>query len=82
MADIERLAQAVGNLLTNAAKYGESRGKVSLGARAEGGEVVIRVRDYRHRDRARDPPTIFDLFVQDKRALDRAPAVSGSASRS
>ncbi|HEV7803190.1 MAG TPA: sensor histidine kinase [Burkholderiales bacterium] len=44
-ADPSRITQIVANLLTNAAKYTEPGGKISLAVEAEGTEVVIRVRD-------------------------------------
>src|SRR5262245_47163563 len=44
-ADPLRLAQAITNLLHNAAKYTEEGGQIELTARREGDDVVIRVRD-------------------------------------
>lgn len=43
-ADPLRLAQAISNLLTNAAKYTDSGGSIELSARAEG-KLEIRIRD-------------------------------------
>ena len=71
-ADEARVAQVVANLLTNAAKYTEPGGHISLMARRDGSEVVIEVRD----DGIGIPPgllpRIFDLFVQGRQASDRA----------
>ena len=50
-ADPVRLAQVVGNLLTNAAKYTEANGRIRLTALREGDEAVLRVRDDGHRHR-------------------------------
>ena len=70
--DPARLQQIQVNLLTNAAKYTHRGGRVSLDARAVGAEAVIRVAD----DGAGLPAdileTVFDLFVQSKRTLDRS----------
>ena len=44
-ADPTRLAQAFTNLLTNAAKYSESGGRIDLTVRREGPEIVLSVRD-------------------------------------
>src|SRR5262249_32004222 len=44
-ADPVRLAQIVGNLLTNAAKYSESNGLIQLTARREGNEAVLSMKD-------------------------------------
>ena len=63
-ADPVRLVQVVGNLLTNAAKYTEPRGKISLTARREGNYAVLRVRDTGIGIAAEMLPKIFDLFVQ------------------
>jgi signal transduction histidine kinase len=69
--DIARLAQVLANLLTNAAKYTEAGGSISLRAWLDGHEVVISVAD---NGRGIEPallPNIFDLFVQGKRGTDR-----------
>jgi len=44
-ADPTRVAQVIGNLLNNAAKYSPNGGRVSLSFRREGDEVVIQVKD-------------------------------------
>ena len=71
-ADPGRLQQIQANLLSNAAKYTPAGGHVSLRVASEGGQAVIRVKD----DGAGIPPelaeSIFELFVQSKRTLDRA----------
>jgi two-component system CheB/CheR fusion protein len=70
--DPARLQQIQVNLLSNAAKYTPSGGHVRFTVGREGAEAVIRVQD----DGAGLPPqmadTIFDLFVQATRTLDRA----------
>jgi len=71
-ADEARLSQVVANLLTNAAKYTEPGGHISLAARCEGAQVVIEVRDDGIGIAPALLPRIFDLFVQGRQALDRA----------
>ena len=44
-ADLTRLAQAVSNLLNNAAKYTPASGAIRLVAERRGGQAVVRVRD-------------------------------------
>jgi signal transduction histidine kinase len=70
--DPVRLAQVVANLLNNAAKYTEPRGRISLSVRREGGEVVVRVRDNGMGIEPTLLPRLFQLFTQGKRALDRS----------
>jgi signal transduction histidine kinase len=72
MVDPARLAQAVANLLDNAAKYTERGGRISVVAQASGSEATIRVRDSGIGIEREMLPRIFDLFVQEKGALDRA----------
>ena len=70
--DLVRLAQVVGNLLLNAAKYTDKAGSISLTGERIGGEAVIRVRDT---GIGIDPsllPRIFDLFTQADRSLARS----------
>jgi signal transduction histidine kinase/ActR/RegA family two-component response regulator len=72
MADRGRLAQAIANLLTNAAKYTEPGGKIEVTAEAEDSQVLVRVRDSGIGIAPETLPSIFDLFVQEKGSLDRA----------
>lgn len=44
-ADTVRLAQVFGNLLTNAAKYTEPKGRIWLTAERAGEMAVVRIRD-------------------------------------
>src|SRR5262249_27693660 len=44
-ADPTRLAQIIGNLLNNAAKYMNEGGQIRLTTRQEGGEAVLSIRD-------------------------------------
>ena len=71
-ADPVRLAQVVGNLLTNAAKYTEPNGHIWLTARREGGEAVLRVRDDGIGIAPEVLPHVFDLFVQVDHAATRS----------
>ena len=63
-ADPVRLAQVVGNLLTNAAKYTEPNGRIWLTAEREGDMAVLRVRDNGIGIAPHMLPRIFELFVQ------------------
>jgi two-component system CheB/CheR fusion protein len=71
-ADPTRLQQIQVNLLTNAAKYTPARGHVRLSLRREGDIALISVRD----DGAGIAPdmleSVFEMFVQSHRTLDRA----------
>ncbi len=67
-----RLAQVVGNLLTNAAKYTEPNGRIWLTAEREGDEAVLRVRDNGIGIAPDMLPRIFELFVQVDHAATRS----------
>jgi PAS domain S-box-containing protein len=71
-ADPTRLTQVFANLLTNSAKYTERGGRIWLTAAPAGGEVVISVRDTGIGIPAASLPTIFDLFSQVDRSIERA----------
>jgi signal transduction histidine kinase/DNA-binding response OmpR family regulator len=70
--DPVRLAQVLANLLNNAAKYTEEGGRISLTAQREEGEVVLRVADTGMGIPADMLLSIFELFTQVDRSLDRA----------
>ncbi len=71
-ADPVRLAQVVGNLLTNAAKYTEPGGRIWLTADRDGDMAVLRVRDNGIGIAPPMLPRIFELFVQVDHAAMRA----------
>jgi PAS domain S-box-containing protein len=71
-ADLTRLAQVFANLLTNSAKYTERGGRIWLTVRPTGGEVVVSVRDTGIGIPAAALPTIFDMFSQVDRSVERS----------
>jgi signal transduction histidine kinase len=70
--DMTRLAQILGNLLNNAAKFTPEEGQVQLSARVEGAEIVFRVRDTGIGIAPEMLRRVFDLFVQVDNSLDRS----------
>ena len=71
-ADVVRLAQAIANLLTNAAKYTGPAGNVSLLAGVQDNHAVVTVRDTGVGIPPDILPRVFDLFVQGDRSLERS----------
>ena len=71
-ADPARLTQVVGNLLTNAAKFTDRGGRVSLTVRRVGDAAVIAVKDTGVGLRADMRTRIFDLFAQADTTLERS----------
>ncbi|MGX2041823.1 PAS domain-containing sensor histidine kinase [Methylocaldum sp. MU1018] len=70
--DVVRLAQVVGNLLTNAAKYTPEGGTIWLSIVHENGQAAISVRDTGEGIPKNLLPKLFKLFTQAERTLDRA----------
>jgi signal transduction histidine kinase len=69
--DPVRLAQAVANLLHNAARYTAPGGRIDLDAWRDDDQVVIRVRDNGHGIAPQLLPHVFDLFVQGRSPASR-----------
>jgi CheY-like chemotaxis protein/two-component sensor histidine kinase len=63
-ADRVRLAQAITNLLNNAAKYTDRGGRIWLTAEREGDEAVVTVRDNGAGVAREMLPRLFEMFVQ------------------
>ena len=64
LGDPTRLTQALGNILSNAAKYTERRGRIAVVVRRDGSEVLVSVTDTGEGIPAELLPDIFDLFTQ------------------
>jgi signal transduction histidine kinase/CheY-like chemotaxis protein len=63
-ADPTRLAQALANLLNNAAKYSERGGQIALTVEVEGPDVVVSVRDTGIGIAPEMLPRVFAMFAQ------------------
>jgi signal transduction histidine kinase/DNA-binding response OmpR family regulator len=70
--DAARLAQVLTNLLNNAAKYTDEGGRIWLTVVPEDGAVVARVRDTGVGIPAEALASVFNLFTQMDRSLDRS----------
>jgi signal transduction histidine kinase/ActR/RegA family two-component response regulator len=70
--DPARLTQVFSNLLTNAAKYTDDGGKISIAVTEDEGQVLVRVTDTGRGISSRMLPRIFDLFTQEHQNLDRS----------
>jgi CheY-like chemotaxis protein len=70
--DPARLVQCLANILTNAAKYTDPGGRIQLEVRDDGHDAHVIISDNGIGIAADLQPTVFDLFVQGDRTLDRA----------
>jgi CheY-like chemotaxis protein len=71
-ADLTRLAQVFGNLLSNSAKYTPRGGHIGLTAERRGEDVVVSVRDNGIGIPAESLGSIFDMFSQVDRSIERS----------
>jgi PAS domain S-box-containing protein len=69
--DLVRLSQVVANLVTNAARYSPTAGRIWVTTAAEGESALLRVRDEGVGISAGLLPHVFDLFVQGETGLAR-----------
>ncbi|HEY2909428.1 MAG TPA: ATP-binding protein, partial [Gemmataceae bacterium] len=71
-ADLTRLAQIFGNLLSNSAKYTAHGGSIRLAAERHGQQIEVSVHDNGIGIPAESLPNIFDMFSQVDRSIERA----------
>jgi PAS domain S-box-containing protein len=71
-ADPTRLAQVLGNLLTNAAKYTPNGGRIDLVAAREASKAVVRVTDSGLGIPPEMRARVFEMFTQVNRTLERS----------
>lgn len=64
--DVDRIAQVVCNLVSNAARYTDPGGHIQLAWGTDDTEAWIRVRDDGRGISREDLPTVFDMFVQER----------------
>ncbi|MGC4060192.1 MAG: ATP-binding protein [Aquabacterium sp.] len=72
VGDAARLQQCIVNLLMNAVKYTDPGGSIRIELARQGKMAVIQVVDSGVGMPADTVPTVFDLFVQSDRTLDRS----------
>jgi PAS domain S-box-containing protein len=70
--DAVRLSQVLENLLSNAAKYTQPGGRISIDAWRTGGTATVTVADNGPGIAEELLPRVFDLFVQGHQRIDRA----------
>ncbi|HEU0030331.1 MAG TPA: ATP-binding protein [Kofleriaceae bacterium] len=71
-ADATRMAQVLGNVIANAAKYTDPGGTIEIAAYRDDGDVVITVRDNGVGIEPEVLPHVFDLFTQEPQNVERS----------
>jgi PAS domain S-box-containing protein len=71
-ADATRICQVVNNLLTNASKYSPDDSRITLNVRLENGKAVVTVADEGEGIPQNMLASVFEMFAQVDRTLDRA----------
>jgi PAS domain S-box-containing protein len=70
--DEGRLRQVFANLLTNAARYTSPGGAIEVAGTARNGQIVVAVRDNGVGIPPELLPSVFEMFVQGKRTIERS----------
>jgi signal transduction histidine kinase len=70
--DATRFAQVISNLLGNAGKYTEVGGEIEISAASVAGDVTLSVTDNGIGIDEQTLPHVFDIFMQERQASDRA----------
>jgi CheY-like chemotaxis protein len=70
--DIERMAQVVSNLLTNAAKYSDARSRIHVTGTRQDSRVSLSVKDEGSGIAREMLSRVFDAFVQQPQTIDRS----------
>ncbi|MBA3484073.1 MAG: response regulator [Pirellulales bacterium] len=70
-ADLTRLAEVFGNLLSNSAKYTPRGGQISLAVERQGEEAIVTVKDNGIGIPQSSLAAIFDMFSQVDRSIER-----------
>jgi PAS domain S-box-containing protein len=70
--DPVRIAQVLGNLITNAAKYTDPEGQILVSARREGADFVIRVKDNGIGLTQEQQAQVFEMFSQVPAAMEQS----------
>jgi PAS domain S-box-containing protein len=69
--DSERMAQVLGNILNNAAKYTPSGGTIRVKALGDARSVTVRIEDNGQGIKPQLLERVFDLFVQGEQGIER-----------
>ncbi len=77
VADEQQISWVITNLVTNALKYTDPGGSVTVRAREREGSILVEVIDTGHGIARGDLERIFDKFVQVKKAADATPGSVG-----
>ncbi len=77
LADEQQVSWVITNLVTNALKYTDGGGRVTVRARTEGGAVLVQVEDTGQGIAKENLERIFDKFVQIKQASASTPGSVG-----
>ena len=77
VADEQQISWVITNLVTNALKYTDPGGTVTIRAREQGEGILVEVTDTGHGIAPDDLDRIFDKFVQVKKATDATPGSVG-----